>query len=233
MRASPSRWRSSPRWAASCWALFDGSDLPLSKQVAIYCGGLFICCMVCHGELYRLKPDPRHLTGYYLMIAAGGALGGLFVAVAAPAGVHGLLRAALGAVPVRAAVPAGLCDRPRGKSEVRSPKPEMGSVALDWPARWRCWCSADSTGCLAWLPAHTTPSQGLFYRPAHRHVGAAGSGGGLLDCAPEVPELSALALPDLRLAVAGPDCARRDALEAGAATPAASGSYAHAISTAC
>jgi hypothetical protein len=40
--------------------------------------------MVCHGELYRLKPDPSHLTDYYLMIAAGGALGGLFVAVAAP-----------------------------------------------------------------------------------------------------------------------------------------------------
>ena len=67
-----------------CWALFNASDLALSKQVALYCGGLFICCMVCHGELYRLKPDPRHLTEFYLMIAAGGALGGLFVAVAAP-----------------------------------------------------------------------------------------------------------------------------------------------------
>jgi hypothetical protein len=67
-----------------CWALFHGSDWGLAKQVAVYCGGLFICCMVCHGELYRLKPDPRHLTGYYLMIAAGGALGGLFVAAAAP-----------------------------------------------------------------------------------------------------------------------------------------------------
>ena len=40
--------------------------------------------MVCHGELYRLKPDPRHLTRFYLMIAAGGAAGGLFVAVGAP-----------------------------------------------------------------------------------------------------------------------------------------------------
>ena len=67
-----------------CWALFNSSDLALAKQVALYCGGLFICCMVCHGELYRLKPDPQHLTGFYLMIAAGGALGGLFVAVAAP-----------------------------------------------------------------------------------------------------------------------------------------------------
>jgi hypothetical protein len=67
-----------------CWALYNGSDLALYGQVAIYCGGLFVCCMVCHGELYRLKPDPSHLTGYYLMIAAGGALGGVLVAVIAP-----------------------------------------------------------------------------------------------------------------------------------------------------
>ncbi len=67
-----------------CWALRDGGDWPLWKQVAAYSGGLFICCMVCHGELYRLKPEPRNLTGFYLMIATGGALGGLFVAVVAP-----------------------------------------------------------------------------------------------------------------------------------------------------
>ena len=67
-----------------CWALFSGNEVSIYKQVAVYSGGLFICCMVCHGELYRLRPDPRYLTGYYLMIAAGGALGGLFVAVVAP-----------------------------------------------------------------------------------------------------------------------------------------------------
>jgi len=66
-----------------CWALDHADDLSLRQQVAIYGGGLFICCMVCHGELYRLKPDPRYLTSYYLMIAAAGP-GGLFVAVAAP-----------------------------------------------------------------------------------------------------------------------------------------------------
>jgi hypothetical protein len=68
-----------------CLALFGGIDWSLWKQIAVYCGALFICCMVCHGELYRLKPDPAHLTAFYLMIAAGGALGGLFVAVASPA----------------------------------------------------------------------------------------------------------------------------------------------------
>jgi hypothetical protein len=45
---------------------------------------LFIGCMVCHGEVYRLRPPARRLTGYYLAIAAGGAGGGLFVAAIAP-----------------------------------------------------------------------------------------------------------------------------------------------------
>ncbi len=45
----------------------------------------FVCCMVCHGELARLKPDPKHLTAFYLMVSVGCALGGLFVAVLAPA----------------------------------------------------------------------------------------------------------------------------------------------------
>jgi SAM-dependent methyltransferase len=40
--------------------------------------------MICHGELYRLRPEPERLTSFYLLIAAGGALGGLFVAVIAP-----------------------------------------------------------------------------------------------------------------------------------------------------
>jgi hypothetical protein len=66
------------------WVLTEGSDASIYKQVGIYCGGLFVCCMVCHGELYRLKPHPSYLTAFYLMIAAGGALGGLFVAVIAP-----------------------------------------------------------------------------------------------------------------------------------------------------
>jgi len=67
-----------------CWMLFQKVSTPLRLQLGVYLAGLFVCCMVCHGELYRLRPDPRRLTGFYLMIAAGGALGGLFVAVVAP-----------------------------------------------------------------------------------------------------------------------------------------------------
>lgn len=53
-------------------------------QIFIYSVGLFACCMVCHGEVYRLKPDPTFLTSFYLVIAAGGALGGIFVALIGP-----------------------------------------------------------------------------------------------------------------------------------------------------
>jgi hypothetical protein len=45
---------------------------------------LLVCCLVCHGELASLRPKPRHLTTYYLIIAGGGAFGGLFVAAIAP-----------------------------------------------------------------------------------------------------------------------------------------------------
>ncbi len=66
------------------WAMHTGADWPVWRQAALYCGALFVGCMVCHGELYRLRPAPSQLTGFYLAIAAGGALGGLFVAVIAP-----------------------------------------------------------------------------------------------------------------------------------------------------
>jgi hypothetical protein len=46
--------------------------------------GLFVLCMVCHGELNRLRPAPARLTGFYLMIAVGGALGSAVVALAMP-----------------------------------------------------------------------------------------------------------------------------------------------------
>jgi hypothetical protein len=58
--------------------------LHAKELIIVYSAMLFFCCMVCHGELYRLRPRPRYLTAYYLTIAAGGAIGGVFVAVIAP-----------------------------------------------------------------------------------------------------------------------------------------------------
>jgi hypothetical protein len=40
--------------------------------------------MFCHGELVKRKPDPKHLTSFYLMVAIGGAAGGVFVGLITP-----------------------------------------------------------------------------------------------------------------------------------------------------
>jgi len=68
------------------WAI---PSLDLQLAVPLYLVGLFVACMVCHGELARLKPDPRHLTRFYLMISLGGALGAVLVAIVAPLTLSG------------------------------------------------------------------------------------------------------------------------------------------------
>jgi len=45
---------------------------------------LFLACMICHGELVRLKPKVQQLTAFYLTVSAGGVAGGIFVALIAP-----------------------------------------------------------------------------------------------------------------------------------------------------
>jgi hypothetical protein len=59
-------------------------ELPVISLVIIYNAALLTVCMICHGELARLKPQTRHLTSFYLLISAGGALGSAAVVVIAP-----------------------------------------------------------------------------------------------------------------------------------------------------
>jgi len=84
-----------PRWyLRPLFFLLAGALLPtmawlsdslnLKIVTPIYACGLFVTCMVCHGELARLKPHPAKLTAFYLSISVGGALGSLAMAVIAP-----------------------------------------------------------------------------------------------------------------------------------------------------
>jgi len=59
--------------------------LGILALVTLSFGALFLGCMVCHGELVRRAPPPARLTEFYLFMSAGGALGGLFVSLVAPA----------------------------------------------------------------------------------------------------------------------------------------------------
>jgi spermidine synthase len=79
-------WGAVLAWLAGMgWLLADSRfHLDLAIQLGMFLTGLFVACLFCHGELYRARPAPRHLTAFYLTISAGGALGGLLVAVVAP-----------------------------------------------------------------------------------------------------------------------------------------------------
>jgi SAM-dependent methyltransferase len=71
------------------WLLVDSRfQFDLWMQIGMYLSGLFVACMFCHGELYRARPAASHLTAFYLTISAGGAIGGLLVAVVAPLAFH-------------------------------------------------------------------------------------------------------------------------------------------------
>lgn len=86
------RWYRRPLFAvaagvfapAACAVAGLALAVPVWGQLGIHLSTLFVLCMVCHGELALARPSPRYLTAFYLTIATGGAIGGLFVAVAAP-----------------------------------------------------------------------------------------------------------------------------------------------------
>jgi len=69
----------------ACFLTLLPASGSLLLQLGIYFTALFAGCMVCHGELVRLKPSAQHLTLFYMTISAGGSCGGLFVGLAAPA----------------------------------------------------------------------------------------------------------------------------------------------------
>lgn len=69
---------------------------PFIPQLVAYSVNLFAGCLVCHGELARLRPKVRVLTSFYLHVALGGALGGAFVTLAAPVLFRGFWEYPLG-----------------------------------------------------------------------------------------------------------------------------------------
>jgi len=70
--------------AIACAVSSAASGIPVLPQLGVYLAALFVACMLCQGELVRSRPSPRYLTQFFLTVAAGGALGGVFVALVAP-----------------------------------------------------------------------------------------------------------------------------------------------------
>ncbi len=64
---------------------------PPALLVLLHLAGLFWLSMLCHGELANTRPPTAHLTEFYLWLATGGVVGGMFNALAAPLLFRGIV----------------------------------------------------------------------------------------------------------------------------------------------
>jgi hypothetical protein len=79
------RWLLPFAWVGMCFTLMaEGLAAPFEWILGVSLVSLWILCMFCHGELARRKPPAGQLTAFYLLVALGGVLGSVFVAVLAP-----------------------------------------------------------------------------------------------------------------------------------------------------
>ena len=78
-------------FAAAMLAVYRNEDFVANYfwSLPLFLTGLFFICLFCHGQLAGMKPPPRQLTFFYIMISAGGALGSLSGSVLAPALLNG------------------------------------------------------------------------------------------------------------------------------------------------
>lgn len=86
-------------------------QLPLPLKVSLYVLFLFVACVASHGELAATKPEESKLTGFYASMATGGALGGVFAGLVAPALFSGFYELELGVLFVLCALAARQTSR--------------------------------------------------------------------------------------------------------------------------
>lgn len=112
-------------------ALMKAINLSIGRQLGAFCLLLTVGAWICHGALARSKPAATRLSEFYLMVAAGGALGGLAVAVVAPLALNGLYELQMTVVVVTALLVADvLRDRERLPATPAGKRVTMLAAAL-------------------------------------------------------------------------------------------------------
>jgi hypothetical protein len=69
---------------AACAALLPYKSTNFLIQLAVHLGAFFLTALMCHQRLVERRPDPAHLTEFYLWLSVGGVIGGAFNAFIAP-----------------------------------------------------------------------------------------------------------------------------------------------------
>ena len=152
---------------------YADTEMHLIKQIIIYSSAVFCCCMVCHGEMVRLKPDPRYLTGFYLAVALGGALGGGAVSLLAPAFFNGYWEFHAGLVIV--VILGGFCllrDSLKSTNKMRSAS--VAVVAIAWAALLVNF-SQSLIGHIGYVKDDSIRSVRSFYGVLHVYEGNVGT----------------------------------------------------------
>jgi hypothetical protein len=116
-------------------SLIVGAKRPAWTVTLLHLATFFTGALLCHGRLAACRPHPSRLTEFYLLIAVGGVLGGMFNALAGPALFDSVAEypIALGLVCL-ARLPR--TRRPPAEGMDRAPAP-TGRRARPVPRRWR------------------------------------------------------------------------------------------------
>ena len=144
---------------ALAYQMCAGLSEPAWLVMGVHLGVFFIAAMVCHARLAADRPEPEHLTEFYLWMSLGGVLGGLFNTLLAPLIFNSVVEYPL-------ALMAACWLRIDAVRTPPSPRPEAGEAPVDEglraPGTW-LWplCLAVFTAALAaWLPpAKLLPAQ--------------------------------------------------------------------------
>jgi hypothetical protein len=95
---------------------------PYWLLILLHILGFFVVAMVMHGEVARDRPPARYLTEFYLWVAVGGVLGGVFNALIAPVAFHTVVEYPLTIVLACLFLPGAVLAqlvRPRGEEQGR------------------------------------------------------------------------------------------------------------------
>ena len=182
-------WRGSASWAG-CWSTTTSTSTWRCSS-ACSCRGCSSAACSATASSTGCGPAPSRLTAFYLTVSAGGALGGLLVAVVAPLVFNGYYELGIGAGGARAArrgalrrtssrvarcaQPGGAARRRRLRGLRRLPLP-AATCASPRAASTACCgsrstaCRARSRTCAAWCTARSCTASSTCTTSSRRHA---------------------------------------------------------------
>jgi SAM-dependent methyltransferase len=108
--------------------LFDlHATEPVGGLALLHLAVFFVAALLCHGELAASRPAAENVTEFYLWLAVGGALGGIFNGLVAP-----LVFRSVAEYPLALALSAAFALQPAGAAGARPWRPVRGDWL--WPS---------------------------------------------------------------------------------------------------